>query len=263
MGFRENLVQKIHINRLAEQVRRSLNSPERIDRDAMRTLLDMSDYQHRQERDLDLFLRSSDDAENQSILVLDNELKLYRTTIDDVVLRKSPTIKEMVSIRNAIKILNDTDVVVSRKDETLRHLQADLINALDLTYTPEDIEAMAKDGREALKNKYAEGVIETMTLFSELLQLKEAPRSLQLPHHHVWGAVIKQEGAEIRMNPIVLFSLMHLALKMIKQPVSTLDRQALALLQQVGRGEAKADLEGPEVWSALKEWVLADYKLSS
>jgi len=260
MGFRENLVQKIHINRLAEQVLRSLNSPQRIDRDAMRTLLEMSDYRHRQERDLDLFLRSADGADNQSILVLDNELKLYRTTIDDVALRKSPTIKEMVSIRNAIKILNDKDVVVSRQEETVQHLRDELIAALDLSYTRADIEALESDGREALRNKYVEGVLEIMSLFSELLGLEKAPRPLQLPHHHIWGAIVKAEGTEVRMNPLVLFSLMHITMKMLKQPISTLDKVALARLQQIGKDEAKADLEGPEVWTALKELVLNETK---
>jgi hypothetical protein len=237
-------------------VRRSLNSPERIDRAAMVNLLEMGDYQHRKERDLDLYLPPGGGSDPAVILVLDNELKLYRTTIDDVVLRKSPTIKEMVSIRNARKILNDTDVVVTRREESVQRLQADLINALDLSYTREDIEAMAKDGQESLENKYVEGVLEMMTLFSELLGLQEVPRMLQLPHHHAWGAVVKQAGVEIRMNPLVLFSLMHLTLKMIKQTVSTIDKPSLAQYQQIGRGEAKADVEGPKVWSELKEMVL-------
>jgi hypothetical protein len=261
MGFRENLLKKMQINQLAEQVRLSLITPQRIDRVAMKTLLDMSDYQQHHERDLDLFLRASDSGVKKSILVLDNELKLYETTIDDVVLRKSPTIKEMVSIRNARKILNDNDVVVSRKEKTLQRLEAELIAALDLSYTSADIEALEKDGRETLKNRYVDGVLEIMAFFSELLGLQKAPKTLQLPHHHVWGVIVKAEGIEIRMNPIIMFSLMHLTLKMmLKQPISTLDKSALARLQQIGKDEIKADVEGPEVWTELKKLVMNETK---
>jgi hypothetical protein len=256
MGFRENLIRKVQINRLTEQVSLSIHSPERIDLPAIKTLLDMSDYRHHRERDLDLYIPAAGSRDKMDILVLDNELKWYHTTIDDVALRKSPTLKEMVSIRNAIKILNDTDVVVTRQNESVQRLRTELINALDLSFTAEDLQALEGDGGEALKNKYADGVIEILTLFSELLGLEEPPRQLQLPHHHIKGAVVKRDGVETRMNPMVLFSLMHMTLKMIKQPISTLDKSSLARLQQIGKGDAKADIEGPEVWTALKKWVL-------
>ncbi|RJQ69997.1 MAG: hypothetical protein C4519_21315 [Desulfobacteraceae bacterium] len=260
MGFRENLLQKVHIDRLADQVLRSLrpaDPPQRIDRAAMQDLLDLGDYEHRHERDLDLYFRITDGGGKQLIVVLDNELKLYHTTVEDVVLRKSPTVKEMVSIRNAIKILNDKDVVVSSKSDTLRRLQTELIDALDLSYTPADIEAFEADGRQALQNGYADGVTEVLTLLAEVLGYAKAPKAFQIPHHHVWGAMVKNEGIEIQMGPIVLFSLVHLTLRMVKQPISTLDKAALTRFQQVIRGEAQADLEGPAVFTALKEQVLA------
>ena len=170
MGFKESLLKKIQINRLADQVRRSLkpsDPPGRIDRTAMQTLLEMGPLTRRQERDLELYCQTQD-SEKQLILVLDNELKLYRTTVDDVAMRKSPTVKEMVSIRNAIKILNDKDVVVSRKTDTLAWVENGLVAALDLTYTDADIGALARDGRDSLANGYAEGVAEALTLFGEI-----------------------------------------------------------------------------------------------
>lgn len=257
MGFRANLLKKMEIDRLADQVRRSLaptEGPQRIDNDAMRALLGMSRYRHRRERDLDLYCHEAADGTNL-ILVLDNGLNLYRTTVDDVVLRKSPTLKEMVKIRNAIKILNDKDVLVSRRTETLQRLQNELIDALDLSYTRADIEAIAQDGREALKNNYADGVIELVTLFCELLGYSEAPKALQAPHHHVWGAVQRLGDGQVQMGPIILFSLMHNHLKMIDSPISTLDKAGMVHFHKVIKGEAKADAEGAAVFDALVEMV--------
>ena len=56
------------------------------------------------------------------VLVFDNELALYHSTVDDVALRKSPEWKEMVSIRTVRRILNDQDVVVSKGKESIRRI---------------------------------------------------------------------------------------------------------------------------------------------
>ena len=106
MSFRENLLKKIQIDRLTRIVLQSIGTPEsglKIDKDAMRRLLAMSPYEYRKVRDLDLYIREADGGKNK-ILVLDNELPIYLTTVDDVAMRKSPYIAEMVKIRNIIKI---------------------------------------------------------------------------------------------------------------------------------------------------------------
>lgn len=261
MGFRENLLKKIEINQLADQVRHSLkptDPPRRIDRSAMQSLLGMGPYTYRRERDLDLYCQGDEDDGKQLILVLDNELKIYHTTIADAVLRKSPTIKEMVNIRNAIKILNDKDVVVSSKTDTLLRLQDELIMALDLSYTRADLDALEQDARDALKNNYAEGIIEVLTLFSELLGFVQAPTPFQIRHHHVWGAVDKTLPGAIRMGPMILFSLIHNRLKMIRTPISNLDKAAMQRFVAISKDEAGADIEGDAVLAELKEMVGKD-----
>ncbi|MDA8139766.1 MAG: hypothetical protein M0036_14040 [Desulfobacteraceae bacterium] len=258
MGFRENLLKKIQINQLSEQVRRSLkpaDPPQKIDRAAMQNLLGMSVYTHRHERDLDLYCREPDASGKQDILVLDNELKLYRTSVADVVLRKSPTVKEMVSIRNAIKILNDKDVVVSSKVDTLEAFRRELIGTLDLSYTQADLDALGQDGREALKNNYADGLIEVLALFSELLGYATAPKPFQLRHFHVWGKVDTAPGGAVQMEPVLLYDQMHHRLKMILTPTSTFDKAAMQRLSQISKDEAKADLEGDAVLAELKNRV--------
>lgn len=258
MGFKENLLRKIQIKRLTAQVQRTIappDSPQRIDRQAMKALLEMGDYVYRRERDLDLYCQNDSD-EIQMILVLDNELKLYRTSVADVALRKSPTVKEMVSIRNAIKILNDKDVVVSRKGETLKRVENALIEALDLSYTAVDIDRLVQDGRSALENKYAEGVVETATLFADLLGYQSAPKAFQLHHHHIWGAANKPRTGEIQLGPSVIFSLMDNRLIMLLNTVSNLDKAAMQNFQQITAEDAKAEIEGAAVFESLGQLVL-------
>ncbi|MEJ2223009.1 MAG: hypothetical protein P8X80_19665 [Desulfobacterales bacterium] len=76
MSFKENLLTKIRIDRLAASVIASIGPVEsgsKVDRDAMRSLLEMSPYQHQKERDLDLYVKAVD-QEQKIIFVLDNEL---------------------------------------------------------------------------------------------------------------------------------------------------------------------------------------------
>ena len=69
------------------------------------------------------------------VLVFDNELPIYHTTVADVALRKSPLWQEMFSIGNIKKIMNDKDVILSKGKDSLKRLHADAMALLDLTYT--------------------------------------------------------------------------------------------------------------------------------
>ncbi|MBE9544745.1 MAG: hypothetical protein IMF02_09660, partial [Proteobacteria bacterium] len=136
MSFKNNLLKKIQINQLSRTVLASIGSAEsglKIDKDAMRSLLEMSPYRYQKERDLDLYIQGLN-GELSRILVLDNELPIYETTVDDVLIRKSPYTKEMLSIKNIIKILKDSDVKLSRKKRSLESVQKECIDGLDLTY---------------------------------------------------------------------------------------------------------------------------------
>ena len=254
MGFRENLLKKIQIEESAKSILHSIDpsdSEKRMDRETMRRLLEMGPYAYRKERDLDLYVLNETE-----ILALDNELKIYRTTAEDIGLRKSPTVKEMVSFRNAIKILNDKDVVVSRKADTVIRIRSELVAALDLSFTTADIESLAADGAEALKNGYTDGVVEILSLFAELLQFQKAPKNFQVSHHHTWGALERPREGEWRFGPLVMFDLMHNNLKMIEKPVSNLDKGAVEKYHQAAKNAEDADLSGDKVWQALQRAVL-------
>lgn len=254
MGFRENLLKKIHINRSADSVMRSINptdSAKRIDSEAMRELLEMGNYARQQERDLSLYILNDD-----HILALDNELKIYNCPAEDIGLRKSPTVKEMISIRNAIKILNDKDVVVSRKADTVKRIHHDMINELDLSYDESDIESMVNDGIDAYKNNYTDGVVEILTLFADLLEYKNAPKDFRMSHHHIWGITAESKSGGWLFGPAIIFGLMHNKLKMIETSINSKDKADMERFQQIVKGESDADLTDAAVFNALKHAVL-------
>ena len=78
MSFKENLLTKIKIDRLATKVIDSIGpveSASKADKAAMRSLLEMSPFQYQKARDLDLYVQHMD-PQPKKILVLDNELPI-------------------------------------------------------------------------------------------------------------------------------------------------------------------------------------------
>jgi hypothetical protein len=190
MSFKDQLRKKIEINTLAGRIKASMGPPDsgrRVDKDLMRQLLAEGGYEKIVERDMELY-RLPPSGDKPRLLVLDNDLPIYGTGVEDVVLRKSPVVREMLNIRNVMKILNDADVVISKKDVSLNTLREELIAGLDLRFTAEDIDDLVYDGRSALANRYGEGVQETLRFMADLLGYAPAPKALQVAHHTVWGA---------------------------------------------------------------------------
>lgn len=258
MSLKENLLKKIQINALAKKVISSFGPPDsgmKIDKEAMRNLLEMSPYEPQKKRDLELYVTSGD-GEKKKILVLDNELPIYLTTIEDVALRKSPYIKEMVSIRNMIKILKDSDVKISIKGESVKSVQKECLDLLDLSYSNADIEKIARDGAASLDSGYAAGVNESLILFAELLGYQPPPKAFGIRHHEIHGALLDKEVGEIMYGPIVLHSLIDNTLKLISAPISSFDKKKMEFYRQVAQGNEKADAEGAGVFEYLKNAML-------
>ena len=258
MSFKDNLLKKIKINQLSRKVLASIGpaeSGQKIDKDAMRSLLEMTSYQYQKERDLDLYIEKLD-GEKSQILVLDNELPIYRTTVEDVAIRKSPYTKEMLSIGNIIKILKDSDVKISRKEASLKIVQKECIDCLDLTYDAADIETIAREGADSLENGYADGVMESLSLFTELLGYRHPPKAFQIRHHEIIGAVTEKEGDEILFGPAVILSRIDNSLRMLEEEISSFDKGRIAFFQKIAQGEEKSSVEGVDVFRYLKETVL-------
>jgi tRNA uridine 5-carbamoylmethylation protein Kti12 len=258
MSFKKNLLQKINIDKMAKQVIASIGPPEsgrKVDKKTMRSLLEMASYTYRRKRDLDLFIEDVD-AEKTRILVLDNDLAIYNTTVYDVAMRKTPTVKEMMNPFNVIKILKDTDVVISKKEESVKTIQKECIDRLDLSYDESDLDEIAKDGTASLEREYADGVIESIDLFAEILGYSAPPKPFRIAHHKIVGALIKKQTGEIQFGPMVLYSIIHNALKLIETQTGSFDKERLEFIQKVASGKEPASSEGPLVFEYLKKTAL-------
>jgi hypothetical protein len=258
MSFKENLLIKIKIDKITTTVLSSIGPPggeRKIDKEAMKRLLEMSPYRYQRERDLDLFIQEVDTGRGR-ILVLDNELPIYDTTTEDVVMRKSPYIKEMVSIRNAIKILKDSDVKISTKEDSLKTIQKECIDLLDLSFNESDIQRIEADGAKSLERGYADGVIEGLTLFADLLGFTPPPKAFKTRHHKITGMSEIRESGEVLYGPIVVYSLIENEIKLIDKQIGSFDKAKIELFQSIVSGHQKASTEGAEVFEYLRKAVL-------
>ena len=258
MSYKENLLKKIEIDRLVNRVTTSIGSPDsgrKVDKEAMRRLLDIADYSHRHERDLDLYIENAG-ATKGLILVLDNDLTIYDTTVEDVIIRKSPIIKEMISIRNIIKILNDKDVVVSRKEASVMHVREACVKQLDLSHTPDDIGDIAIEGKASLESRYADGVVEVLAMFAEMLGYQPPPKVFDVRHHDILGEITEKSGGDTLFGPAVIYGRVHNEIKLIDRQLSSLSKEDLDYFQGVVKGEMKAAGEGADVFDFLKRSAL-------
>jgi len=258
MSFRENLLKKIEIDRLARRVTASMGPPDsgrRLDRELARRLLEIAGYEMTPRRDLELYLIPNETAAS-CVLVLDNDFPIYTTTPEDVAMRKSPIVKEMVKIRNIIKILNDSDVVISKKGDSVEKVRSDCIATLDLEYSVTDIEEIKLQGSAALENGYSDGVTEALDLFAELLAYTPPPKVLKHPHQIIFGKMDPGQGAGATFGPLFLFDRVHNTLKLIETQISLANKEQVQFALSVAGGSQTPSADGPAVFAFLKTTVI-------
>jgi len=258
MSFKENLLKKIQIDKMTKQVIASIgpiDSGRKIDKKIMRELLEMAGYSYKRKRDLDLYIEDVG-AEKTRILVLDNDLSIYNTSVYDVAMRKSPTVKEMMNPFNVVKILKDTDVVMSKKEDSVKTIQKECIANLDLSFNASDIDDILTDGAASLDKAYADGVSECLDLFAEILNFTDAPKAFGIRHHKILGALTQKESGEEMFGPLVIYSMIHNTLKLIDQQVGSFDKGKIEFIQHVAAGKEKASAEGLDVFQYLKSAAL-------
>jgi hypothetical protein len=188
------------------------------------------------------------------VLVFDNELALYHSTVDDVALRKSPEWKEMVSIRNVRRILNDKDVVVSKGKESIRRIYGDALSGLDLSYSEKDMAALAAEASRALEQKSLEGIEEALELFSQVLGF-QAVNLAVLEKDLQALAIPKANGGSLLEN-LLLFSAERFWMGLRRDTFSPENERDLAQIGAWARGEEPPDQEGPAVFQFLADRAL-------
>jgi hypothetical protein len=259
MSFQENLLQKIELEKLASRVIASIGSEgarHPVDKEAMRGLLELSPYRHLHERDLDLYVKPAE-GELEMILVLDNELPIFRSTVKDVVIRRSPRTLEMWNFRTIRKILVDSDIRISTGVKSVETVLRDAVAQLDLTYTDADIENLARDGMAWLAGREAGGVEKNLDLFAALLGYRKAPKYFGLGETVCYGVSVPGRDKDVVFGPLVLYLPAANSLAWVDRTFSRSDRQQVELLQSLANGRASVPLTGDAVFQKLQENVLA------
>jgi len=258
MSFKENLKARIKADRLLGKLVSTMKEPPGkwwVDKVLIQELLDMTDLEHKKFRDLQLYIRPLE-GETLEVLVFDNELAIYHTTLADVALRKSPLWQEMFSIRNLKKIMNHHDVLVSKGKESLRRIHANALALLDLTYTRDDLAVLLEDARRGLEQKSIAQIQESFDLFFNLLDFLPVSLEVLEQNLQVFARPKLNSGAVPTFEHLILFDEenLHLGLKKgIFSPKRDLD---LAWVMQYARGEKTPDLQGIAVFEFLSELAL-------
>jgi len=260
MSFKDNLLKKIVLDRMRQRVLSTIGpvgSGRKVDKEAMRALLVSAGYRSLAVRGLELYLpHGTADGDTQAIFVLDNDLPVYQSTVGDVSMRKEPTIKEMISIRNAMRILNDSDVVISRKEASVKTVYEEGLTHLDLSFTEADIKQLEYEGRAAVEWKDADSVLESLALFGELLALGPEPAPFRIDHHLIRGRTFRDERGEERFGPAVVYSTGDGVLRWIEERVGLRDREGIQHFRAKALGQRAPDLEGPPVIKHVADEVV-------
>jgi hypothetical protein len=259
MSLKENLKNKILIDSLARAVSRSIgpsSGPRKIDKENMRKLLSFTPFVPAKRRDLELYFRETESGVGE-VLSLDNELPLYgQASLEDVAIRRSPELKEMVNIRNIIKILNVKDILICNGRDAVKYMQDRALEMLDLSFDEKDVDEMAQEGIDAMIRADSEGVMEILELFVELLGYRSVPAAVLVNDYIMFGAHQETTDGREAFGPIIMYNDRTNVLRLIQEPIAVDDPLANVKIPGVALGEAEPDAEGFDVFKFLKEEAL-------
>jgi len=258
VSFKENLKAKIGLDGLMLKITSTMRETpghRRLDKDLTQRLLDMTDFEHVKARDLHLYVRPFE-GDIKEVLVFDNELPIYHSTVDDVALRKSPEWKEMFSIRNIKRVLNDQDVIVSKGKESLKRIHADALALLDLKYNREDLEGLIEEVRLGLGRKSLEQVQESFDLFFELINFQPVSLGALEQDLQIFARPKINGGTSTTFEDPIFFDEENLLVGLKKGSFSPRSDSDIAWVRQYAEGKKPADLEGIEVFEFLADLAL-------
>jgi hypothetical protein len=258
MTFKENLLRKIELERLAFRVIASCGTGQSrhpVDKEAMRSLLELSPYEYRHERDLDLYVKPAGEA-LKMILVLDNELPIFRSSVKDVVTRRSPRTLEMWKISTIRNILVDSDIKMSTRAESVETILGDALAQLDLTFTDKDIEDMAREGIAWLAGKEGGNVEKSLALFAAVLEYRKPQKYFGLDNTISYGVSATGQDNDFIFGPLVLYRPGDNILLWIDQSFTSSDREQIKFLRSIAAGKRSVQITGDAVFEKLQANVL-------
>lgn len=263
--FAQRLRKKMRMDRLARQVYAlpaEADGPRKIDKEAMRLLLAETDRKMERARDLELYT-SLLPTGRKDIMVMDGDLPVYRnTTVDEVLVHKSPTVKEMV--HNFVKILyNDKALVSTKRQDTVNAVHREILDQLDLSFTQKDIEEMGAETRACLETADAPALVKNLALFGALLGYNKTPSDVfDSPGVESMGRFTQSRAKTAIIGPCVFYVTDKNRLGFIEKQVDLGDKDKRAALLTVVAGSGKADAEGAHAVDALVREVVRAFGLA-
>lgn len=192
MGSVENIQRKITVDFLVKKIEDSLKSDDgysRVDRESVKILLEINGYENISKRGLDLYVKKEPAPE---VIVNDAQLARYETDIEDVALRKSPTLKEMLSFKNARKILGDSDVLKTVKKDTLSYIRSSFIKNTELAEP--DINHILKEMKIFFDAGDFEGFFKLVLVGFEIASLKYIPALSRKYGYYIFAKKFQKEN---------------------------------------------------------------------
>jgi hypothetical protein len=159
----------------------------------------------------------------------------------------------MVNIRNAVKIIRDQDVVIGKKAASVEIIRDLCISRLDLGMTMADLDAIEREGLAALENRNADGVIESIGLFAEILGYAVVPKPFKIKHFEILGRISLDEKGVQTVGPIVLYSLIQNELKLIENKIPVFSKEQVSMFREIAAGIQDPDQQGSEVFHHFKQ----------
>jgi hypothetical protein len=252
MSFKDALRKKITLDRLAhhaEEVVPSVRKEyEGIDREAVRRFLTQTAYRPLKLRDLEMWSHGGD-GRAEEVLVLDNDLPLYHdVSPEEVAMRRSPELKEIFSVGNIKKIMNDRDILLAKGRRAIIHIHEETVSTLDLSFTADDIMDIVRSGSTALSAGRPDALKEDLDLLFELLGYQEMER---LDSQRLYGRPEPQG-----FRDVVMIEEGTGGLKVVRGTFAPEDEEGMSELSEVAAGTREASAVGPEVLNFLGHEVL-------
>ena len=253
MDLLENIQKKIGFDLLCARLSKSLkpqNDISSIDKKSGKTLLETAGYSFSRERDLDLYSRQT--GENPEVIVLDGGLSLYNCSVDEVLVRKSPKISEMLKFRNIKKILNDSDVVKFRKEETIIYLRKNFIESMDLKPGSNEVVKIFEKAVIELEAKVFDDFFKTFLCICEIggfVYTKPLPKD-SLTELFIFS---KKNGLRININA-ALVDLRKEEFLFFNDDIQEKDRNKY--IKDIISGEKKEEFKNREALLKIKDLVL-------
>ncbi len=253
MSFKDTLRKKITLDRMARRLEQALPAVRKeyqtIDKEMVRQFLERTPYKPLKVRDLELY-KHGGDGRAEEVLVLDNELPLYRdVTPEEVAMRRSPLVKEILSISNVKKIMSDRDILIARGRKAIAYIHDEAVAELDLSFSAEDIRDIVESGSGALAAGRADELAADLDLLFELLGYQEMER---IDEQRLYG---RPEPEGFR-DVVVVREAEEPALRLAEGTFAPEDEEHMEALSEIAKGVRRPDAEGREVLAYLGREVM-------